>query len=108
MKSLVTMYQSPTGLILAFSQASISFLWVPDWSARETKVACEASIFFSASAALHSVPPVRGSGGPCAEVQEYPEGVSDEVWKRQIENARKTVQNEYEEAQQTARELRDA
>ena len=35
MKSLVTMYQSPAGLILAFSQASISFLWVPELSPRE-------------------------------------------------------------------------
>lgn len=36
--------------------------------------------------------------------QNKPMGVPDAVWEKQIENARKTVQNEYAEAQQQARE----
>ena len=34
MKSFVATYQSPEGLMPAFSQASTSFLWVPEFSAR--------------------------------------------------------------------------
>jgi hypothetical protein len=41
-------------------------------------------------------------------IREYeenkPMGVPDAVWEKQIDGARKTVQNEYEEAQQQARE----
>jgi hypothetical protein len=41
-------------------------------------------------------------------IREYeenkPAGVPDEVWKKQIDNARKTVQNEYQNSQQQAQE----